>query len=1091
MNFRRESSCRVVRNLGLLLICLGVFLGSGWGQVETGSVSGTVKDSSGALVQGAGITVANVATGQSRAVSTNASGAYTISFLPVGSYVLTVRHAGFETFVRRGIVLAVAQNLQMDVTLKTGTVQQEVVVTGAPPVLQTDDATLNQQINHQQVDHLPLNGRNFLALASLSAGTSSAEPGARDGNNGGFSSNGSRSYDNNIMLDGVDDNSLSPDQRNGTDFMVAPPPDAVEEFKVETNGYGPEFGRGGGAAINVVTRSGTNRFHGVGWEFLRNNKLDARNFFDQTHGAPPFRQNQYGFTIGGPVVHDRTFFFGDYQGTRVRQSQSYVSTVPTALEKQGNFSDGFLGAINDPATGQPFQNQVVPANRMDPVALRLAQLFPDPNIAGTNQYASNPVWQLDTNQFDIRLDHQLSANTPIFGRLSWSRQRRHQPGSLPGAALGVLDDYTGTDMTNTAAGAAVGITHVFTSSVVNDLRAGYARLDINQLQFFNNENLSAQFGIPGIPYIPGLNGGLPQFNFSDIRHLGTSGCYPTVEVSNVYTFRDVLSIVHSQHDMRMGVEARPSEFTILQPCDGLGTFNYSGQFSNSGFADFLLGMPNNAALAKFQNIDYLRSNYAAFWGDNWRISDRLTLNYGLRWEYHTPVHEAYNAQGELGFDGTYRVSRAVSLPANFPFQVKQVGKYLTDPQYNDWAPRAGLAFRVNDRTVVRAAYGIFWQAEEIGTYSNPSPGFNPPFYIDAQFPAVSSTQPNPTVNVLGNGFPANALSAGFDPTAVGYVRVQPNFPDAYVQQWNLTVQREIGFGSSLEAAYVGSKGTHLINLAVGNQATPTTDPNAPIQPRRPIPVLQNGTADILGNGYSNYDGLAVTLRKRLSHGLSLNAAYTWSHALDIASSSNLGSANNGFFRDYNHQFLEYANSDFDVRHRVAVFYQYDLPFGRGRAMAGNPGRVVNAVIGGWQTYGIWTWQTGHFFTPVLSYDPSNSGSQNPRPDVTCNPNDGAPHTTTDWFNRSCFTQPALGTYGDAGRNIILGPGYFNSDMSLVKSFRLGTEDRKIEIRAEAFNIFNHPNFTRISDLTADDPNFGLIQSAAAPRQIQLAVKLYW
>jgi hypothetical protein len=501
-------------------------------------------------------------------------------------------------------------------------------------------------------------------------------------------------------------------------------------------------------------------------------------------------------------------------------------------------------------------------------------------------------------------------------------------------------------------------------------------------------------------------------------------------------------------------------------------------------------MPYTADLSTPHNIDYLHDNLAAFWGDTWRVSGQLTLKLGARWEYHTPIAEKYNAQASLGFDNNYYVSKPVTLPSSFPFPVKVQGKYLNDRHYAEWAPRLGFTYRLGPKTVVRGAYGVFWQAEEIGTYSNPSPGFNPPYYIDAVFNAISATQVNPIVNKLGNGFPANAITAGFDPTTAGYTRLQPDLADAYIQSWNFTMQRQIWPATTLEIAYMGNKGTHLINGAVGNQATPTADPSSPIQPRRPIPVLQTGTFDILSNAFSNYDGMAVTLRQRTSHGLSLNVAYTWSHALDLQSSSNLGSANNNFFRDDYHQFWEYGNADFDTRHRLTVYYEYQLPFGRGRALAPNARGVVNAIIGGWSTIGIWRFQTGNYFTPALTFDPSNSGSADPRPDQVCNPNAGAPHTTDAWFNTKCFVTPPLGTFGNTGKNTILGPRFFSNDLSLMKQWPL-SETRRIEFRAEFFNAFNHPTFPGISDLAVGDPNFGHIFAANAARQIQMALKFYW
>jgi hypothetical protein len=1108
------------RLLFLAAIIVGLLLGmasAASAQVESGTLNGTVLDTSGAAISGARVVITNTRTGQVRTTTTNAPGEYSVPFLPPGRYDVEFSKDGFATVVQRGLVLQVDQTLGINITLQPGSLRQTLEVTTQAPPLQTETATLGNVVNGQEVQTLPLNGRNFMDLASLTAGTTPAEPGSRNQAEGGFSSNGNRSYDNNIMLDGVDNNSLSPDLRNGTDFMVSPPPDAIQEFNVETNGYGPEFGRGGGAAVNIAVKSGTNGFHGNAWEYLRNEKLDARNFFDTTDTkTPPYKQNQFGFTFGGPIIKNHTFFFGDYQGTRIRNTETFQSFVPTLANRIGDFSDGYLGTPIDPATCNSSGTNCSPITpsdpRIDPLALQLAALYPTPNVPSVNgqpNFIYNPVQANNTDQFDIRVDHSFGQSTPVFVRVSHSRNHLNNPGQLPGLALGAPGTLQGNTMQNNSTGVAIGITHVFSPTIVNDLRVGYARLEITQLPFFGNVNTDAQLGIPGIPFVSGYTGGLPVLSFSDVQQLGAEGCVPTVEITNVYTYRDVLSVTRAKHKMSMGFEGRPSEFTIFQPCDGRGHWDYGGVFSGSGFGDFLLQLPDNADLATLHNIDYKRSNYGLFFGDNWRATTRLNVNAGLRWEYHSPVWERHNQQAVLGFDGNYYLAGQANVPAGFIFPVvpSPWGKYLNAPHRKDFAPRLGLAHQLNHETIVRASYGIFWQAEEIGTYSNPSPGFNPPYYILAVFPALSSTAINPTVNKLSNGFPANAITSGFDSSSVGYTRLQPDFADGYVQEWNLTTQRQIGSASSIEVAYMGSKGTHLINGATGNQATPTPDPTAPIQPRRPLPILGAETFDIFSNAYSNYNGLGITFRRNFSHGLSANLAYTWSHALDIASSSNLGSGNNGYYRSEAHQNWEYGNADIDQRHRFTAYYQWDLPFGHGRTFAAHTSGWLDQIIGGWSHLGIWSLHTGNYFTAVIDNDYSNSGAPQARPDLSCNPNNNAPHNTTDWFNTNCFTLPAQGTFGNAGRNIIRGPGYFNTNLSLMKSFHF-TEARYLQFRVEFFNAFNHPNFVGISGLTAFAPpevlvnqlpntgtldvsQMGSILDAFAPRQVQLALKFYF
>src|SRR3984893_6773117 len=889
-SMKMRSTALLVFSVAVLFALELSIASAAFAQVESGTINGVVLDNSGAVISGASVIITNTATAQARRTLTNTSGEYSAPSLAPGTYDIEVSKAGFATSVQRGVILQVNQTQGINITLNPGSVQETVEVTSLVPPLQTETATLGNVVNGQEVQTLPLNGRNFMDLASLTAGTTPAEPGSRNQNEGGFSSNGNRSYDNNIMLDGVDNNSLSPDLRNGTDFMVSPPPDAIQEFNVETTGYGPEFGRGGGAAVNIAIKSGTNAFHGNVWEYLRNEKVDARNAFDTTDTkTPPYKQNQFGVTFGGPIIKNHTFFFGDYQGTRIRNSQTFVSTIPTLAERIGDFSDGFLGTPTDPATGKP----ITPNDpNIDPLALKLAQLYPIPN-RGANQFVHNPVLANNTDQFDVRVDHSFGQSMPAFVRVSHSRNHLDNPGQLPGLALGAPGTLQGNTMQNNSTGAAIGLTRVFSPTVVNDLRVCYGRLEITQLPFFGNVNADAQYGIPGIPFVSGLTGGLPNLTFSDVQHLGAEGCVPTIEITNVFTYRDVLSVTRSKHNMSMGFEGRPSEFTIFQPCDGRGHWNYGGSFTGSGFGDFLLQLPNSADLATLHNIDYKRSNYGLFFGDNWHATARLNLNLGLRWEYHSPVWERKNQQAVLGFDGNYYLAGQATLPSGFIFRVKQSpwGKYLNAPHRRDFAPRFGFAYELQKATILRGSYGIFWQAEEIGTYSNPSPGFHPTYYLLAAVPSQPGPIVNATVNKLSNGFPPNAITSGFDPTSVGYTRLQPNFADGYVQEWNLTVQRQIGSATSIEVAYMGSKGTHLINGATGNQGTPSPDVNAPLQPLRPIPSLFATTFDIFSNAYSHYNGIRITFRRNFSHGLSANVAYTWSHALDIGSSANLGSGN--------------------------------------------------------------------------------------------------------------------------------------------------------------------------------------------------------
>ena len=1173
-------------------------------QKDTGAIAGLAKDSSGAVVSGAEVTITDADRGTSLVLKTNAQGEYVASPLKIGRYHVTVEKAGFKKAVAGPIVVNVQEHPEIDVTLQVGSISETMTVSTETPQLETETSELGQVIDSQRATTLPLNGRNYAQLALLGAGVAPSEPGSRVSASYGFSANGARSLQNNFLLDGVDNNANLGDVLNESAFVIQPSVDAIAEFKVQTNSYSAEFGRGNGAILNAVIKSGTNGLHGDVYEFLRNDKLDARNAFD-AFGRQPYQQNQFGFTLGGPIIKNRTFFFGDYEGLRIRQATPQLAFIPTpamiggdfssfldlttpvtAVDSQGNPTSQpaldcsghptFVGEIfNTRLTQQSSLNpnglcgvpiavngagaptNIFPSGLIDPLAARLAALFPRPNanISGNN-FLSDPRRRESRNNFDMRIDHKISDKDNAFGRFSYE----DQPSFIPPPFKNVLDGggfFDGIE-DNSYRSVALSETHLFRPTVVNEFRVGYNRINSHRLQLNFDQNVSAQLGFPGVPFTP-INGGLPSITFSDgTVGVGSSTFLPSVEKQNSFVFTDNLTWIRGRHSVKVGSEVRLEQFTIFQPAASRGDMNFgseftdnpaapttgSGSFSGGAFATFLLGIPDSGDITSLHNIDYRRQIYAFYFQDDWKATDRLTLNLGLRYEVFSTIKEHSNQLATFDFNSlSLMVPKGQNaqltpiLQASLPIQ-PIASRGLISPDLNNFAPRIGFAYRARNKLVLRGGYGVFYGGQENGPFSNPSPGFNPPFYLAQTFQMTqcfdSSANPAqedcsiPNFNVLSNGYPTTSLS---NPNNPSLYSISPILRTPYNQQWHFGVQYQLPGATVLDVSYAGSHGLKLYGFYNGNQAAPIADPSAPTAPRRPAkkslpgagpcdlaqdssgnyidagncdPVFDVAIATFRSNAISNYNSLQVRFEKRPTHGLQFEAAYTYSHALDDASSASLGSQNQGDFRLQNDPRLEYGNADFDVRHRFVFSYSYELPFGKGRWIGGNASGVLNRIIGDWQMAGITTASAGNWFTPtdiVTNLSNSDGGGfvfNASRPNVVGNPN-GHRCVTGTLFNTCAFaSNTVFGTFGDAGRNIIRGPGFQNWDISIFKIFPV-TEARRLEFRAEFFNAFNHlnPEFSNpntISENIATEngsPGFGFAQAARDPRFIQFALKFYF
>ena len=1028
-----------VRAFFLALVCM-VFSAPAWAQKDTGSIVGTVIDQTGAIVANAKVTVSDVERGIHLQTTTNDSGQYVASPLRVGRYTVTVEHPGFKKAVSVPVDLDVQQRIAVDISLQVGQISESVEVTGAAPLLETETSELGQVVDNKRMANLPLNGRNFAQLALLTAGTAPSEPGARDEGGFGFSANGARSLQNNFLLDGVDNNSNLPDLLNETNYVIQPSVEALEEFKVQTNAYSAEFGRGNGAIINATIKSGTNGFHGSAYEFLRNEKLDAKNFFDDPNSPiAPYKQNQFGFTLGGPIVHSRTFFFVDYEGLRIRQAQTLTSFVPTDAQRAGDFSDQldltqqtgtdcgghptFVGEIFDArnagngcgvafqydAGGMPLN--IIPQNKIDPLASAIAKLYPEPNVNGNGfNFLSNPVRSETRNNFDVRIDQKYTDNDYGFFRFSYEDQPSLIPGPFDSTGGDGGGFFSGVE-DNAYRSFATSWTHLFRNNLTNEFRLGYNRVN-SQRQQINADKTSEELlnfpgGFPGIPNVPG-NGGLPQLTFNDIAQIGSPQFLPSHEVQNTYGLSENLSWVHGNHSFKFGTDIRSEEFTIFQPAAPRGTLDFgpgltdnpdpNAQFTGgSGFASFLVGLSDAGSINNLHNIDYHHQVYAFYGQDDWRVTPKLTLNLGLRYELFTTIKERHNELGTFDLStGTLIVPKGVTaqltpmLAAIVPVQAT-ASPGLISPDTNNFAPRIGLAYQASNKLVVRAGYGIFYGGDEAGPYSNPSMGFNPPFFISKNFNQPCGTpSANPAtvdcslpgIPTLSSGFPANSLTDPEPPPL--FFSLDPKLVTPYMQQWHLSTQYELPSNTVFEVTYAGSRGLKQYIYLNGNQAAPNPDPNLPFADRRPLPQLDGFIGWFRSAGQSNYNSLQLRAEKRFSHGLTFLASYTWAHALDIASNADLGAQNGGDFRYFKDPQAEYGNSDFDIRHRFVFSYLYELPIGHGKRLLGDASGVLNQIAGGWQVGGITSVSKGNWFTILDTNGVANSDGQQ-RPDLIGDP----------------------------------------------------------------------------------------------------------
>ena len=1080
-------------------VVLGLLLSvSADSQTVRGTILGTVTDVSGAIIRGAHVTVQQTSTGLIRSELSNGDGEYSIPQLPVGPYILTVEQTGFKKFERTGIELRVDDKLRIDVALPVGQLTETVAVEATSPVVATDSSTLGNVVDNRKVTELPLNGRNFLQLNLLVPGVNQGVKGSQNQTQGGsISVNGAREQSNNFLLDGMDNNDQAINQ-----YAVAISTEAIQEFKVQASTYSAEFGRSPGAQINVATKAGTNSVHGVVYEYLRNDALDAKNFFDRPGRIPEYRRNQYGFSVGGPIKKDKTFYFGNFESARIRQGITKVATEPTTAMKNGDFSalstviydPASLNAVNGVLTRTPFSGNVIPTTRITQAGRNVANLYPDPNTAGTSAasglYTSSPTKVDDFDQFTVRIDHRFNESNTLFGRYSFSKENRFDTFDSFCAGSNNVPGF-GCNTLNGGQQAVLDYVALLGATKVNEARMSFTKVRGGIFQQNAGNDVSTQLGILGTSRNP-IDFGVPVISPTGYDRVGEATNLPQDRHDNTFEWADSLSWTTGRHTIKFGTEIRRFQENFLFDSSARGTltFNpfYTAQVSttaagvvnavsNTGnsIADLLLGLPYTANVSRsFAGISAstvagLRQTSTSFYvQDDIRVLQNLTLNVGLRWEYNAPTTDKYNHLAT--FDPTF--PNSTPLP-DLRISTPQTPNIYTASK-KEFSPRFGFAYTpFGPKTVIRAGYGVFWDIKLLNVILNSA--LTAPFLTGYNF--IQSTNGIPNISLAN---PYGGRSGG--PAIPSASWVENPFRDGYVQQYNFNVQRQLSSSMGMTVAYVGSKGTHLDRAYDINEPAPTASFRQSLRKYPNYSSINVRSA----SASSNYNALQASLEKRFSSGLSFLTSYTFSKSIDDASLWN-GSA-----VDVTDFHLERGLSTFDARHRFVGSYTYDLPYGHGRQFGSGTSTWINTVLGGWQTNGIVSIQSGNPLDPTTGLQLSGTQTGT-RPDLICDPNN-FPHDPSRWFNTSCFSNNFIGRYGTSGRNVIIGSPTHNFDFALLKRFDLGKEERYLQFRAEIFNIFNHPNFDN-PNVTTTSPTFGKITSAgvqdtrASSRQIQLALRL--
>jgi hypothetical protein len=1142
------------RPLALLAI-LVLATSAAFGQVTSADILGTVTDATGAVVPNATVTLVNLGTNEKRSETTNGSGDYTFSLLPVGHYSISVKANGFQGSITKDLAVEAGDRARNDVHLTLGSESQTIEVTASTPLLQADSATVSSTVTARAVQDLPLNGRNFVQLVALVPGanegqgnglSSGGRPDDRRTNAAGLSVNGQDESLNNWIVDGVDDN----ERIIGT-IGVKPNVEGIQEITVQTNSYAAEAGRTAGGVINIVTRSGTNQFHGSAYEFFRNDALDGRNFFQRTGNKPELRQNQFGASIGGPIIKDRAFFYFDYEGFRQVSGLTYTSTVPTQAEWNDINS---AGAGNSPeallSTGNGTAQAFAAGAPINPLTLQYLKLYPAPNAAGlANNYTISPNKTQNYNTYDARVDFKLNDKNLLFGRFTYNTVDTFTPpalGTVNGIEVSGGRYLFAGPATNVAQQYVLGYTHIFTPAVLLDLRAGFTRINNLSLPLNYGKGIDQSYiGFPSsmTSFSPYANS-LTPFALGPFADIGDGAYVPLQDIDNTFQYNGTVSWNKGNHNFKFGASLIRRQARNVQSASAVGAYqfnlssdNNSDQLTqqNNQIASALLGGFNNQQ--RNFNItppDYRAWEPSGFAQDSWKVTPKLTLLLGVRYDVYTPFTEAHNRISNYDFLEAESNPAAATSSALKIAGVNGVSSTVNIPtRYNNVAPRVGFAYSAQPGTVIRGGYGLSYFP---GNYTSNGDLKNAPFTsvynpscqadiaipLEASVPGASTGQ-NPSCSSLGQ---PGTINQGVPPPApptagqlanlstlpgLGFVAEATNFKNALIQQYNIQLEQQVG-ANVFTIGYVGLDAQHLpesINNI--NQPLPfniITNPGLAARPLNgPLPNL-GGVSYLASEGVSNYNALQASFQRRFTKGFAIDANYTWAKALgDVTGFSEQGDQGWSNALPTNIRQTEYGISEDDIQNRFALSLNYELQFGK------NFTGVKKFALSNWQTNMITVWQSGKPFTIINSgsgadqaveadgnlhgYNnravPQNSGG-NDRPNTIMNPRLGH-KTLTEFFNTAAFAPQTLGTIGNTQRNSLFGPDFRHVDLSIFKTFPI-KERLGVQFRAECYNISNTPNFfiannnsgnqsfgnASFGTISATDPNY-------TPRQYQFALKV--
>lgn len=1099
--------------LSLLVGCFAVFPTFVFGQFDSGTVLGTVSDSSGAVVPNASVKLINPATSATVTTTTDSQGNYQFPNVRIGTYQIRVEAQGFSTTVAENIIVAVNARQATDIRLQAGQIAETITVVGDLQLREANSSERGQIITREQIVNLPLNGRSYADLALLSTGVNQSQinvPGQSGARDASFNVNGLRSSLNNFVIDGVDNNSYGTSNQGFSNQVVQASPDALEEFKVQTNNFSAEFGRAGGAVINASLRSGTNRLRGSAWNYLRNTALNATGFFKPINNEKPVLiQNQFGLTLGGPIWKNRIFFFGDYEGYRRIAKRIAFATLPTADQRNGIFrtAAGAAIPIRNPLTGVVYADGIVPQAAITPFARKVLNELPLPNLPGTaNNYSVLPRSQFFNDKGDLKFDFNINDKLTAFVRGSARKLNNFEAPTIDGPSGG--DSNASVFVVNEQL--AGGLTYTVSQSSVLEFRLGASRTEAGKLPFnIGVGNLETLYGITGVPTSPDIAGGLNTQAISGFTTIGRQSSNPQFQNPNVINPKVNYTFLRGNHSFKVGYEYQRINTAISDSHPKYGQDTYGGSFSrpigtttnNSAFnvADFLFGARSSYQLTDTFVAQYRQRMHFGYVQDDWQVTPDLTVNLGLRYEFATPQYERDNRLSN--FDPAARavfVARDGSL----------ADRATVDPDTNNFAPRLGFAWKAAPRTVIRGGYGMSYiHFNRLGGENILS--LNPPqvFNVTLDQNALTTVGGVPTITTpcVGNnfvgcfrttqqGYPAGMLEPGQFNALRSRVNYTPkDSPTAYVQSFHLTAQYEILQNLLIDFGYVGNRSSNLIILGDINLARPNAPTEStPLQQRRPLPQFSfiQGSLPI---GEAQYDSFQLKVERRFSDGLFLLNSLTLSRALDNAAGHLEVSNGDNSRANLTNLAGEWGVSNYDVPVNNTTSVVYDLPLGRGRRFGSSMPRALDHLIGGWRMTLINRVTSGR---PVnLTYSPTSDfsvgGDVTYRPNIIGTVELGDP-TPQAYFNRNAVAIPTDRStpFGNAPRNSLRGPAFWQADLGLHKEFRLWNENTRFEIRAEAFNLFNRTNFGAPNGNISSSA-FGTITGTFPAREIQFAAKLYF